>query len=224
MKGLILVLPILLLPLSLCAMTPLTETDLSNVSNPLSLSINPDRIMEINNKTNLGDDSERFNKLLQTSLSSMIHFDMNLFEDLDETAERYATNKEFYSFPWLEGNNDILYKIPVVLPDPVTWNVWTFEDTILKDSQILSITWKSYIATINGQVGQAEDINNAAFSWTQTTDTPTIPYSHPKDDTRSSNTPLTYTIMSGNIEMRNTYINDSSSTIQSGSWLNIRTR
>ena len=220
-------LAVLMSPLFLCAMTPLTETDLSNVSNPLSLSIHPDHIMEINNKTQTWDDSEGHNKLLSTLSGSMIHFDMNLFDDLDVTAERYATNKPFFSFPWFGGNNDILNNVKIFLIDPVTGKNYTelfSEDAVFNKIQILSInsiTWKNYSTIINDETVNAEDTNET-YSNSQATVTPSI--AHTNDDTRSSNSPYTYKIMSGNTDMRDTYINKTNTTIQSGSWVDIKTR
>ncbi len=221
-------LAVLILPFPLCAMTPLTESDLSNVSNPLSLSINIEQIIKTTNKPNSSDSSESLSQLLPTSSGLMLHFDVNLFEDPDETAERYATNKQFSSFPWLGGNNNILNNVQIFMIDPATGKDWTtlfYEDAIFNQYQIFSINpsfWKNYFTTINGKAVNAEDINNETYNYTQTTDTPTIPYSYPKDDTHSSNSPLSYPIMSGNTEMRDTYINNTSTTIQTGSWLNIR--
>ncbi len=218
---------VLMLPLLLCAMTPLTETDLSNVSNPLSLSILPDHIMEINNKTITRNDSEGLNKLLPTSSGLMLHFDMNLFEDLDVTAERYATNKPFFSFPWFGGNNDILNNVQIFLIDPVTGKDWTtssFEDAILNRYQIYpinSITCKDYTIIINAETLNAEDTNEPNSN-TQATGTPSI--THSNNDTRNSNSPYIYTITSGNTDMRDTFINKTNTTIQSGSWVDIKTR
>jgi hypothetical protein len=223
-------LAILFISLSVRAMTPLTESDLSNVSNPLSLNINPDQIMKINNKTNVWDNSEGLNKSLPTSSGSMFHFDLNLFEDLDETEESYATNKQFSSFPWLGGNDDI-NNVQIFLINPVTGKDWTTlfsYDASFNNYQIFPLSliiWKDYNIIINDETINAGGVNaegvNQTNSNSQASGSPSI--THPNNDTQSSNSPYRYNIMSGNIDMRDTYIDNRSTTIQSGSWVDIKT-
>jgi hypothetical protein len=213
--------------LFLCAMTPLKESDLSNISNPLSLSINPEQRIKINNKPNAWDDSDGLNQLLPTSSGLMLHFDINLFGDIDETAERYASNKPFSSFTLLWSNNDVFHKVQIFLIDPVTGKNYTTlfsDDDIFNKYQIFpinSITWKNYTTIINAETVNAEDTNEPNSN-TQATGTPSI--THSNIDTSSSNSPYRYNIMSGNADMRDTYINKTNTTIQSGSWVDIKTR
>jgi hypothetical protein len=210
----------LLLPLSVWSMSPLTETDLSNVSNPLSISINPDQRIKINNKPNEWDDSEGLNQLSLTSSGLRFHFDINLFEDPDETIEGYAYNL-FSSFSWLRVNNT-LNNVQIFIIDPVTGESYItslYEDPFPNNIRILSNVlniWEDKTTGIN-----AEDANRY-YSNSQATGKPSMLY--PIDRTQSSNDPYSYVIKSGNIDMRDTYINSRSTTIQSGSWVNIKTR
>ena len=229
MKKTMIFLTILLLALSVRAMTLLTESDLSNVSNPLSLSINPDQIMKINNKTNAWDNSEGLNKSFPTSSGPMFHFDLNLFEDLDDTEESYAS-KQFSSFPWLGGNNDI-NNVQIFLIDPVTGKDWTTlfsYDAPFNNYQIFPlnvIIWKDYNIIINDETINAGGVNaegvNETNSNGQASSSPSI--THSNNDTQSSNNPYRYNIMAGNTDMRDTYIDNRSTTIQSGSWIDIKT-
>ena len=207
----------LLLPLSVWSMSPLTETDLSNVSTPPSISINPDQRIKINNKPNAWDDSDGLNQLSPTSSGLRFQFDINLFEDPDETVERYAFNL-FSSFSWLKGNNTF-NDVQIVIIDPATGKSYTellTEDSISEDIQTASIYWNFYTKIIN-----AEDANRY-YSNPQVTGKPSMLY--PIDHTQSSNDPYTYVIKAGTIDMRDTYIDNKSTTIQSGSWVNIKTR
>jgi hypothetical protein len=227
MKNFIIYVAILFLALSANAMTPLTESDLSNVSNPLSLSINPEQRINVNNQTNVWDTSDGFNQLLPIPSGLMIHFDLNLFEGPGAAEEKDTPDKLFSSFSWLWGKKDVLNKVHIFLIDPVTGKNITssFSDNAsITQYQILPsdlITWKNYAAIINAETVSAEDTNGNNIN-TQATATPSI--AHTNDDTRSSNSPYRYYIMSGNTYMRDTYINKTNTTIQSGSWVDIKTR
>jgi hypothetical protein len=227
MKKPIIFVAILLLALSANAMTPLTESDLSNVSNPLSLSINPEQRIKVNNQTNVWDNSDGLNQLLPTSSGLMIHFDMNLFEDLDTAVERYSPEKPFSSFTWLWDKKDAFNKVQIFLIDPVTGKNYTalFSDNVFTIKYLIVpadlITWKNYITITNAETVNAEETNGNNIN-TQATAAPSITYTN--DDSRNSTSPYRYYIMSGNTDMRDTYINKTNATIQSGSWVDIKTR
>jgi hypothetical protein len=213
--------------LFLCAMTPLTESDLSNFSNPLSLSIHPERVLDINNNAMVWSDSENYSKLLSTLSGSLIHFDTNMSEGLDVTAEgQTKNNKPFSSFPWLGVNNGFFNNVQLFLIDPVTGKRYyelSTNDSFLNRIQnfsVSSIKWKNYATVMNAETIIPEEFFVSHYN-NQTADTPSIAYTD--DDTRSSNSPYTYKITSGNIDMRDTFINKTNTTIQSGSWTNIRT-
>ena len=212
-----LILSVLLLAISVKAMTPLTEDDLSVVSNPLSLTINLEQINMTSNKPYADDYFDGLNQLSPISSGLRFHFDINLFEDPDETVERYAFNL-FSSFSWLKGNNTF-NDVQIVIIDPATGKSYTellTEDSISEDIQTASIYWNFYTKIIN-----AEDANRY-YSNPQVTGKPSMLY--PIDHTQSSNDPYTYVIKAGTIDMRDTYIDNKSTTIQSGSWVNIKTR
>ena len=208
----------LLLPLSVWSMSPLTETDLSNVSTPLSININPDQRIKINNKPDAWDDSDGLNQLSPISSGLRFHFDINLFEDPDETVERYAYNI-ISPFSWLRVNNN-LNNVQIFLIDPVTGKNYTtlFENANSNNIQIPSInllTWKYYTTTIN-----AEDATGY-YIYTKTTKTPSMVY--PVDYKNTSNDPYIYDVKSGNTDIRSTYINNWNTTIHSGSMIDINT-
>ena len=214
-----LILSVLLLAISVKAMTPLTEDDLSVVSNPLSLTINLEQINMTNNKPYADDYFDGLNQLLLISSGLRFHFDIDLFEDPDETVERDAFNL-FSSFSWLRANNT-LNNVQIFLINPVTGKSYTTsfsEDSVPDDIQtrwLNLITWKDYATIIN-----AEDANGHYID-TKTTLTPSMVY--PVDYKNTSNDPYRYDIKSGNTDMRDTYINNRNTNIQSGSWVNIKT-
>jgi hypothetical protein len=152
---------------------------------------------------------------------------MNLFEDLDEAAERYTTDKPFSSFTWLWSKSDVFNTVQIFLIDPVTGKNYTAlfsDDAFFNKYQIFPvdlITWKNYTTIIKAETVNAEDLNGNNSN-TQATDTPSI--THSNNDTSSSNSPYRYYIMSGNTDMRDTYINKTNATIQSGSWVDIKPR
>jgi hypothetical protein len=178
MKKTIIFLAILLLAISVRAMSPLTETDLSNVSNPPSLNTNYYNMRDVNHDS--------------------YNLKWNVYLDLDEsngeTPETQKTSKRisFLSLLWFKSLFDDLQ---FYLIDPATG--------------------RSYTTIIN-----TED-THGYYIRPQVTDTPTMVY--PIDYSHSTNGYYNYDIISGNIEMRDTYINNRSTTIHSGSWVNIKT-
>jgi hypothetical protein len=211
---------ILMLAMSVKAITPLMDAELSNVNNPVSLSVNPDKIMKINNESNSMNDLEVRNIFLPTSSGSMIHFNINLFEDPDKTIERYSSNYLFSFFAWVRVNNTPKNN-QIFLIDPVTGKSYT--TLSIEDSNSYGIqtrwpnliTWKDYATIID-----AEEANGYYID-TKTTITPSMAY--PVDYNNTSDDPYRYNIKSGNTDMRDTYINDRNTNIKSGSWINIKT-
>jgi hypothetical protein len=187
-------------------MVPLTESDMSNASNPFSLNINIDNMMGLNNGSKTWDDSDVISKFLRNSINLSWNVDLYLDKSNGETIEPQETSKDF-SDPllcWGQGWFDNLQ-----------FFLWDFFSN--------QFPWINYYTTINAQVVTAEDINDVNYRWNQTTNTPTIQYSYPFNDTYTSNSPYCYIIMSGNTEMRDTYIDNRNTTIQAGSYTNIRT-
>ncbi len=82
-------LAVLILPLFLCAMTPLTESDMSNASTPFSLNIIIDNMMGINNGSKTWYDSGVFSKF---NLSWNV--DLYLDKSNGETIETQETSKD----------------------------------------------------------------------------------------------------------------------------------
>jgi hypothetical protein len=185
---------ILTLPLSLCAMTPLTESDLSNVSNPLSLNTNSDYMMDINSDAKAWDDSDVISKFL-LNLNRKRNVGLYLDVNNGKTLELQETSKQFSFFSSLSwSNNDIFNKVQLFLVDPITGKNYN----TIASSEDTHITYSN---------PQAENIHTITY--------PTY--------TDSSNSPYRYMIKSGNIDMRDTYINQTRTNINSGSWLDIRT-
>ncbi|MGD0822377.1 MAG: hypothetical protein ABSA71_16715 [Desulfomonilia bacterium] len=187
-------LAVLILPLFLCAMTPLTESDMSNVSNPLSLMINPDNIMDINNGAKAWDDSGVISKFLLNSINLTWNVDLYLDKSNGETIETQETSKHFSSLSLLWGNG-MFDNLQFFLIDP--------------------ITGKSYTTIVSGEDTQT------TYSNPQAEITHTMAY--PIDYTTSLNNPYRYMIMDGNIEMRDTYRSPTTTIINAGSWVDIRT-
>jgi hypothetical protein len=194
-------LAVIILSFFLCAMTPLTESDMSSASNPFSLNINIDKMKGINNGSKTWDDS---------GVISKFNLRWNVYLYLDdsnrEAIETQETSKDF--------------------SDPLLcWGQGWFDNlkSYLRDLFSNPFALMNDYTKINAQVVNAEDINNVTYRWILTGDNPSIPYAYPFNQTRSSNTPYSYIIMSGNTEMRDTYINNTSTTIPAGSYTNIRT-
>ena len=187
-------LAILILPLFLCAMTPLTESDMSKVSNPLSLKINSDNMMDINNGAKAWDDSGGISKFLLNSINLTWNVDLYLDKSNGETIETQETGKHFRSLSLFWGTG-MFDNLQFFLIDPVTG--------------------KNYTTIISGEDTQK------TYSNPQVENTHSMAY--PTDYTTSLNNPYRYIIMDGNIEMRDTYRSPTTTIINAGSWVDIRT-
>jgi len=194
MKKIMTLLIILLSPLSLCAMRLLSESDLSNVNSPLSLKINSDNMMDINNGAKAWDDSGGISKFLLNSINLTWNVDLYLDKSNGETIETQETGKHFRSLSLFWGTG-MFDNLQFFLIDPVTG--------------------KNYTTIVSGEDTQT------IYSNPQAEYTHTIAY--PNDYMISSKNPYRYIIMDGNIEMRDTYISPTKTIINSGSWLDIRT-
>jgi hypothetical protein len=190
MKRISAVLATILLPFTLFAMSTLSDSDLSNVSNPLSLSINPDQIMEYKEAT----DYSGISKFLLNTVKHGIVFNPDANEDNNKTWETYAMGAPLFFVLWDNTQSRISFKNFLI--DPIT----------LKDTTAMV---------------SAEDFTNNV-SATRAGNTHSMEY--PDGAMNSSSSPSTYIIRSGNIEMRNTYINQTRSNIQPNSWVDIKTR
>jgi hypothetical protein len=186
---------VLLLPLSLLAMRSLSDSDLSNIHNPLSLSINPEQAMEINESTVTWSASGSISNILLNSINLKSSFNIYLNEDGGDATEMQAPTGRFHFIYVSWRNNDNYANIHDFLIDP-------------KD--------KTTIAS-------AED--NTGPNYIKVTPVQAM-YSieYPNGLTASSNSAYRYIIKSGDIEMRDTYINETKSAINSGSWVDIKTR
>ena len=194
MKKIMTLLIILLSPLSLCAMRLLSESDLSNVNNPLSLNINPNQTTGINKSARAGVDSGGISKFLLNSINRTWNVDLYLDRSNGETIEPQETRKHFSSLSlfWGKGMFD---NLQFFLIDPVTG--------------------KNYTTIVSGEDSQI------AYRNPQVVNTHTMEY--PIDYTMSLNNPYRYIIMDGNIEMRDTYRSPATTIINSGSWVDIKT-
>lgn len=207
MRSYLTFLAVLILSLFLCAMTPLTESNMSNASNPFSLNTNIDNMMSINIGSKTWGDSSVISKFLLNSINLTWNVDLSLDESNGETIETQETSKDF-SDPllcWGQGWFD---------------NLQSYILDLFNNPLVLI----NYYTTPNSQVINAEGINdtNSSYRWIQTTNKPSISYAYPYDETRIY-APCRYDIMDGNLELRDTYINNTITIIQSGSYTNIRT-
>ena len=184
----------LLLPFTLFAMSTLSDSDLSNVSNPPSLSINPDQIMESDNDYLDAVDYSGISKFLLNSIKRGIVFNPEMHEDKNKTRETQAMGTPLFFVLWDHKENQI----------------------IIQNFLIDLITLKDITAMVS-----AEDITYNA-SATRAENTHSMTY--PDGVINSSSSPSRYIIKSGNIEMRDTYINQTKSSIQPNSWVDIKTR
>ncbi|MGO9144920.1 MAG: hypothetical protein ACLQDF_00995 [Desulfomonilia bacterium] len=193
MKKVMTLVLILLSPFSLCAMRLLSESDLSNVNNPFSLSINPNQTTGINKSARAGDDSGGISNYLLNSIDLTNNYDV-LYENRGETLEPRETRNLFFSLSLLWGNG-MFNNLQFFLIDPATG--------------------KSYTTIIFGEDTQTTYSNPQAES------THTMAY--PIDYTISLNNPYRYIIMDGTIEMRDTYRSPTTTIINAGSWVDIKT-
>jgi hypothetical protein len=191
----VLLITILLLPFNISAMSTLSDSDLSNVSNPLSLSINPDQITEPDNTYLEAVDYSGISKFLLNTIKHGIVFNPVAHEDNNKIWETNAMGvPPFFFVLWDQKDSQIIIKNFLI--DPIT----------LKDT--------------TAKVSAEDNIYNVTA--TPAGNTRTMYY--PDGAVNSSSNSSTYTIRSGNTEMRDTYINQTRSTIQPNSWVDIKTR
>jgi hypothetical protein len=123
-----------------------------------------------------------------------IRFDLHLFEDVNDN-----TPNIFSHFLYISTKNDQSNQnVKIFLIDPIT----------LQDETSLILAEDSF--------------DSYKLRYIQPDITHSISY--PLGNTSSSNTPYEYTIRSGNIDMRNTYINNTNTSIMPRSWVDIKTR
>ena len=113
----------------LCAMTPLTESDMTNVSNPLSLNINSGAMYYINNGAKAWDDSGVISKFLANSANLTWNVDLYLDEDNGETGEPSETSNNLSSLHMYWGNG-MFDNLRLFLIDLITGKNYT---TIVSD-------------------------------------------------------------------------------------------
>ncbi len=175
-------------------MSTLSDSDLSDVSNPLSLSINPDQIMESDTTYLEALDYSGISKFLFNTIKRGIVFNPDTHEDNNRIWETQEMDTPLFFALW--DNNDSQIIIKNFLIDPIT----------LKDITATDYDEVIYINVRSPQAGNTYSIE------------------YPHGAINNSNTSGTYTITSGNIEMRDTFINQTRSTIQPNSWVDIKTR
>ena len=222
-RTIIILLTVLLLPSAAIAMKPLSENDLLNVNISQSLSIGHDQVKEAHKNTRIKDDSEGLDECCQASSESMIlQFEMKLFEVTSETTDSQSTYKPSFQFISLWSRDDTYPEARISLVDPI--NEKEYPSIISQGdgysrNQILSFNaedWKEYETIISVE---EKTENNISI---MITDRHSI---HHSDEYMShSDSPYTFQIMSGNTLMRETYIQDRRTFIQSGSWVDINPR
>lgn len=185
----------LLFPLSVWAMTPLTDLDLGNVNNPLSLSINPVQVTDINNETMDWDDGD-MSRFLLFAIKRWSKARLQLPDSAVEAAEESEAFNRFSFFYVSSGNRNDDKSIKNFLIDPIT----------LKDAYTIG--------------SSADDHNQYTIS-----DKPTRSFVYPTGLSTSSNSPVIVHVKpDGNTLLRTYYTNDTNSTIRPNSWVDIKTR
>ncbi len=175
-------------------MNTLSDSDLSDISNPLSLSINSEKITESGNDSLEAVDYSGISKFLLNTIKRGIVFNPDIPEDTTKLWETQEKDTPLF-FVLLDSKESQII-IKNFLIDPIT-----LKDTTATDyNEVIHIDIRS----------------------TQAENTHSIEY--PRGAINSSNTSSTYTITSGNTEMRNTYINQTRTTIQPDSWVDIKPR
>jgi hypothetical protein len=126
-----------------------------------------------------------------------IRFDFQIFEeDIDVTNKTYVTAK-FSHFFLISPKNNISYvSVKNYMLNPITLQ----DDTLL--------------------ISAEDSLDPYKLRYTPPEITHSMSY--PIGQTNSSNTPYTYIIRSGDIEMRDTYINNTSTNIIPNSWVDIK--
>ena len=199
MKSALLFFIIFLLPFSTWAMTPLTESDLSNVSYPFSFTINPNVvIIGINDDTAALINSYDISEFLLNSINLTINFDIPLNKNSSEPIETQLINQFIYDF-----------------------SLWVKNISYLNDKKFHTLIFDPITGKDNTTIISAEDANNTNSSNNIPVDTNhSIPYSD--GFTNSSNTLPIYIMRFDNIDMRNCFINQTSTNIHPGSWGDIK--
>lgn len=158
-------------------MSTLSDSNLSDISNPLSLSVNPDQIMESDNSVLEAVDFSGISKFLFNTIKRGIVFDPVAHEDSNKIWETNAMGVPLFFVQWDNKESQIIIKNFLI--DPIA----------LKDT--------------TAKVSAEGTIYN--LSATPVGNTRTLYF--PDGAVNSSNSSSTYTIRSGNTEMRDTYIN-----------------
>lgn len=158
--------------------------------------------MDNNDSTITWGDSGGISNFLLNSIKLKSNFNNYLNEDGGYPTETQATTGRFYFFSVLWYNNDNYISIQNFLIDPIT----------LKDKATQD---KTTIVSAEDTTGP----NNTKATPVETTHS----MNYPNGLTNSSNGAYRYIIESGDIKMRDTYINQTKSIINTGSWVDIKT-
>ena len=124
MKKIMTFLGIILMPLSVWTMTPIMDSDLSDVNSPTSLTINPYQ-MKGNISTMVWDDSDAISKFLLNSIIIRRYFDIQLDEYSGSAIETGTIAKHIpFSFDSPGNNMDV----QIFMIDPITGKNYTTID------------------------------------------------------------------------------------------------
>jgi hypothetical protein len=116
---------IILMPLSVWTMTPIMDSDLSDVNSPTSLTINPDQIVDIKNFTRAWGDYDVISKFLLNSIIIRKYFDIQLDEYSGSAIETDTIAKHIpFSFDSRSNNMDA----QIFMIDPITGKNYTTID------------------------------------------------------------------------------------------------
>ena len=117
---------IILMPLSVWTMTPIMDSDLSDVNSPTSLTINPDQIVDIKNFTRAWGDYDVISKFLLNSIIIRKYFDIQLDEYSGSAIETDTIAKHIpFSFDSRSNNMDA----QIFMIDPITGKNYTTINT-----------------------------------------------------------------------------------------------
>lgn len=121
---------IILMPLSVWTMTPIMDSDLSDVNSPTSLTINPDQIVDIKNFTRAWGDYDVISKFLLNSINITRYFDIQLNEYSDVAIETGTLAKHLpFSFVSWGSNNSTNTDVQIFMIDPITGKNYTTINT-----------------------------------------------------------------------------------------------
>ena len=116
---------IILMPLSVWTMTPIMDSDLSDVNSPTSLTINPDQVVDIKNFTRAWGDYDVISKFLLNSIIIRKYFDIQLDEYSGSAIETDTIAKHIpFSFDSRSNNMDA----QIFMIDPITGKNYTTID------------------------------------------------------------------------------------------------